>query len=247
MTCKLCNQNKKLIKAHIIPGSFFKLLRTSKLSPEMHTNTSGIHPKRSPTGIYDKGILCEQCEMKFDTWDNHAQKVLLKDFSEDLAIYENKIKAGYKISNLDYKLLKLFFISLLWRASVSTHEFYHRVSAGPFEEKLKQMILEDNPGSSDMFSVTLSKFSDPRIVEMLDPDRFKCHGLNYYRFYIAGYVAYIKVDKRPPVDYMDRFKLKPNEPLLVILRDLHRSKDGAVMKKIKEKSMQYHKANSKTF
>jgi hypothetical protein len=131
----------------------------------------------------------------------------------------------------------LFFISLLWRASVSTHKFYQRISAGPFEQKLKEMILGEDPGPPLLFAVTLAKFSDPAVTGVLDPHRDKFEGINYCRFYLTGFVAYIKVDRRSVPDFMKDLYLRPDTPIPVILRDFHHSKDGVVMKDILRKSV----------
>ena len=237
MICQLCGGDKKLIKAHIIPEGFFRPLRSERRGPEIHTNTPGEYAKRAPVGIYDTGILCAECDNRLAPWDNHVQQVLLQGFSEELAVYENRQKVAYNIVNFDYKLLKLFFISLLWRASISTHKFYQHIAVGPFEPKLKKMILSEEPGLPLMFAVTLAKFSNPEVTGILDPHRDKFEGVNYCRFYLTGFVAYIKVDSRSVPDFMKSLYLHPDAPMTVILRDIHQSKDGAVLKDIVRKAV----------
>ena len=56
--CRLCLKDKNLIKAHIIPEGFFRLLRSGNRSPEMHSNSPGSFPKRMQVGTYDSNILC---------------------------------------------------------------------------------------------------------------------------------------------------------------------------------------------
>jgi len=200
-------------------------------------NSKGVYTQRIPKGIYDKEILCADCDGIFSPWENHAHKVLIQNFSEEIAISWNGQKIAYNITDFDYKLFKLFFISLLWRASISKNIFYHRISVGPFEQNLKDMILADDPGPPQTFAVTLAKFSDPNITVIMDPHPEKLNGINYFRFYLTGFVAYIKVDDRPVPDFLRDFYLLPDTPLPVILRDFHHSKDGALMKDIFRKSL----------
>jgi hypothetical protein len=141
-------------------------------------------------------VLCRECDNAFSPWDKHAQEVLLHDFSDAAAIYAGPRKIGWTITRFDYRLLKLFFLSLLWRASVSTHEFYRRVSIGPFETELRAMIANADPGAAETFAVTLSRFDHPALRAMLDPHPERHDGVNYCRFYLAGFVAHIKVDRR---------------------------------------------------
>lgn len=236
MICQLCGHDKKLIKAHIIPEGFFRQLRFENKAPEIHTNNEGEYPKRAPIGIYDREILCAECDNRFAPWDNHAQQVLLQNFSENLSIYSNRQKILYEILDFDYTQLKLFFNSLLWRASISTHQFYQRISCGPFDAKLKEMILNNDPGPPQLFAVTLAKFSDPHITGILDPHKEKFEGINYCRFYLTGFVIYIKVDSRSVPAFMKNLYLRPDTPIPVILRDVHHSKDGTLMKDIVQKS-----------
>jgi hypothetical protein len=80
MTCKLCGQDKKLVKAHVIPASFFRPLRSEKNSPLLIT--AGNYVKRAPIGVYDKTILCEACEKQFGIWDDYAQSLLIQNFQK---------------------------------------------------------------------------------------------------------------------------------------------------------------------
>ena len=114
MKCKFCGKNIKLIKAHIIPEGFFRLLRFGDKPPELHSNKEGVYPKKSPIGVYDKGILCSECDNAIGIWDNYAQDLLLNSFSESCALFQGDVKLGYKIDKYDYEKLKLFFLSVLW-------------------------------------------------------------------------------------------------------------------------------------
>ena len=62
------------------------------------------------------------------------------------------------IQSYDYDRLMLFFIALLWRASVSTHSFYSRIDAGPHEEMLRQIILQKELSLNTHVSVLLAQF-----------------------------------------------------------------------------------------
>ena len=65
---------------------------------------------------------------------------------------------------------------------------------------------------------------------MLDPHPDRYDGANYFRFYLAGFVAYFKVDRRPPQDALADFILGPDAPFTVLLRSAREGKDGAVMR-----------------
>lgn len=232
MICKLCGEERKLVKAHIIPEGFFRPLRLGSTAPEIHSNTKGVFPKKSPIGVYDKKILCEKCDKYIGLWDDYAHKLLIQNFSEKFALYKGSTKVAYKINAYDYKKLKLFFLSILWRASISSQPFYKRIEIGPHEQILKEMIINGDPGNPYYYAVSLAKFIDPEIKEMLDPHQTKFDGINYCQFYITGFVLYIKTDKRNPPDFLKELCLKKTPPFWIILRDINKSKDGKIMKEI---------------
>ncbi len=234
MQCKLCQQEKKLIRAHIIPEAFFKPLQDGRLAPEMLKQ--GEYPKRIPIGIYDTTILCEECERIFSPWDDYAQELLLREFEEQEYYYINGKKVAILRADVDYRKLKLFFLSLVWRASVSSHDFFKKLDVRSFEHDLRQHILTNDPGDSDAFAVSLAKFEHPLGTGILDPRKDRWDGINYVRFYLGGYVAYIKMDRRPAPIIPGSFRLVPGQPFLVLLRDLNRSKELPLIRKIIEHS-----------
>jgi hypothetical protein len=156
MSCKGCGQKSKLIKAHIIPEAFFTGLRDGEKAPRILSNTPGVYPKKSPIGVYDQNILCRVCEDKFQQLDDYGYRVLIgsEDNHEILYQESGEIK-GYKFHGVDNNLLKLFFISILWRASISTHSFYSKVELGELEELAQQSIWNMDPLDSHSFSFVL--------------------------------------------------------------------------------------------
>jgi hypothetical protein len=161
----------------------------------------------------------------------------LKEFNEDLAVYDGSKKVAYKIDSFDYEKLKLFFISVLWRASISSHYFFKRVKLGPYESVARKMILENEPGSAEDFSVVIAKFSEPNVTGILDPHKDKYDGVNFYRFYMTGFVIYVKVDKRNTPEFLKKFYIRKSKPIWILLRDLYKSKDGKIMKDIAIKGL----------
>jgi len=238
MICKLCNEEKILVKAHIIPEGFFRSLRHGSIVPEIHSNTKGVFPKRSPIGVYDKNILCEKCDKYLGLWDEYAQKLLIQNFSESNSVYNGSTKVAYQINSYDYKKLKLFFLSLLWRASISSQPFFKKIQIGAHENILKEMIRNSNPGDPYDYTVSLAKFSNPRIKEMLDPHTTRFSGINYCQIYLTGFVLYIKTDKRKPPAFLEELCLKRDPPFWIILRDINEGKDGKILKDIVLKAIQ---------
>lgn len=231
MACKLCLQEKNCIKAHIIPESFFRIIKRDGkpiliLSPKDFQSKTHI-------GIYDKNLVCEDCEKLFSPWDNYAHSFLVANFSKDKSIIDGDKVFAYVIECFDYHKLKLFFISILWRASASNHKYFSNIKTGPFEDKLKEMILNNDPGDKNRFSIIITKFDNESIgTAMLNPHKEKLEEINYYSFYLGGFKVFIKVDKRDSSEFMKDFILTPDGPLYVVVRDFRGSSEFKLMKKI---------------
>jgi hypothetical protein len=232
MICRYCGTEKKLVKAHIIPEGFFRRLRDGQDPPRLLTNKLGVYPKKAPIGEYDDGIICGDCEAQFGEWDGYAQELLAEEPKGSSLIVIDGEVAAYQVQNYEYDLLKLFFVSLIWRASVSTRPFYARIQLGPFEVYAKNLIECRDPGSEDEFSVTLAKFDHPLGGVIYDPFRQKYDGVNYCTIYLGSYVAYVKTDRRKAPEPISKLMIRPNRPLLILKRNLERSQERFVIRDV---------------
>jgi hypothetical protein len=232
--CKLCLQDRQLIRSHILPDSFNRDLRGDAATPPlMISNNPEKHPKRLPGGHYDEELVCLECEERFGLADDYAAKFFLGRFRTDgqtLAVEANGDAMAFQYQDVDYNLLKMFAISLLWRASATSIQFFERVTTGPHEERLRQMILANDPGVADEFSTFVTRWvSRPEHEAMaqtqLSPYRARLDGINEVKFLFAGAVMHVKVDKRPYPEPFPAFIIRPGSPLIVVARELEGSKD----------------------
>jgi hypothetical protein len=228
MPCRFCDVGTGLIRAHVIPKGFFRVFREAAETPRLLTNNPSEYPRRIPAGIYDETILCEACEPRFGNWDQYAQELLRDDLPHAIVHRYEADVVGYEIDEWRYDLLKLFFVSLSWRASVSTQSMFHRIQLGPFEHVARTMLDQGKPGSAQDFAVFLRKFDPQRGHVILDPHRDRIDGINFVRFYLGVYVAYIKIDKRPAPAAFESFLLEPARPLKIIGRDIHGAELGVL-------------------
>jgi hypothetical protein len=88
-------------------------------------------------------------------------EIAVKPYNDSWYIEFESQRYAYVFQKVDYRRLKLFFVSLLWRASTSAESFYERIRLGSFEDSAKQTILENDPGETERFAVILARFEDP--------------------------------------------------------------------------------------
>jgi len=233
MKCKFCGNESNLIEAHVIPAGFFRRIKQQdKRALEIITNRAGECTKKAPLGVYDKTIVCYSCERIWQEWDNYAQQLLADKPLNGRARYHDGKKICYIVDNFDYRKLKLFFISVTWRASVSSHQFFSRISLDQFEDIAKQHIMNVDPGEREDFSIVVSKFNHPLAKGIFDPYMYQNSGVKYIRFYLASYMADIKVDHKPTPNRLSKLTMAENRPLYIICRDFEESKELILAKKL---------------
>lgn len=204
--CKLCGEESFLVQSHIIPRAFFGIEGGEPL--KLVSNVAGQFPRRAPNAVYDR-IVCDRCEKGFSRYDNYAAKVLLRDVPSYKRIeYRGKLIA-LQGPRADYTLLKLFLISVLWRAAVATHNFYTRVQIGPFQQRAKEMLLAGDPGNEREFATWWAIFDTDIAPAIMDPFRERYFGVTAYRFYFGKVLGYIKVDRQAVPEAFREITLGP--------------------------------------
>jgi hypothetical protein len=231
MTCQLCGQDRKLVQAHVIPRSFHLIAPDDKKPARLATNAEGRYPQKIPKGVYDASILCEDCERRFSPWDDYADGIFLKSWDKfDKIVHQGK-EIGYGLATYDYTLLKMFFLSLLWRAAVSSHVMFSKIELGPREPILRDSILRSEPGDIDHFGVVLQAFNSTNIG-FLDPHQERFNAMRFCRFYLSHVIAFIKVDSQVFEDPFKSMALGPNRPLVLAQKDFMKSPERRIMQRL---------------
>jgi hypothetical protein len=231
MICRLCGLDKKLIEAHVIPRSFFRIDPAEKRPSRLATNVHGRYAQKLPKGVYDSNILCEECEHRFSGWDDYADELFLRSWDSFAPIIVRGTVAGYRRRDYDYPKLKLFFLSVLWRASVSAHPFFSAVDLGIREPILRDSVWRADPGDLDHFGVVLQAFDYPDIG-ILNPHAERFSGRRYFRFYLSHVIAFIKVDSRPFEDPFRSMALGAGRELVLAEKDFTSSPERRIMKQL---------------
>jgi hypothetical protein len=236
--CKLTGVKGKPVKAHIIPKAFYEFPEQKEGVSKLYSNQQGTFSKKVPVGIYDSTFVTQEGEDIFNPLDNYAANLLLNKNMKLTEISKNGYIAGWTIEKYDYKLLKLFSLSVLWRAHASSRPEFSKVNIGPHEKQIKEMLLNSDPGDENHFSVIIAKWIDEGFGPVfMDPVRERYNGLNFYRIYCGRYVLLIKVDSRKTERPLYETQLAPDKPLILIARSLKQSKELPIMKKIAVQNM----------
>ncbi len=156
--CHYCKQDKTLIKAHIIPKHFYLDYKEEKF---VLVDALSLKTKIKQSGTLDKNILCADCDGKIlKKFDDEGYRILLNEIPKH-TVMRTPTEAFYhlKQEEFNYELLRKFFISILWRASISKLDENSEVSLGMYEEKALD-ILKGKNSYDNLFKILIFKFPD---------------------------------------------------------------------------------------
>ena len=199
--CKLCKKEKKLIDAHIIPKFMFKKMKNENHSfyeITYNLDTKETKSKKTQKEDYDKNILCGDCDNGIigGIFEDYANYTLYgENINPEIApkcenFKNNDDGSEYSIcKNIDYTKMKLFLLSILWRASITNRPTFNEVNIGSkHEEIIRKMIFENIKPLENEYPIVINSFmrTDNTFENtIVQPKRIKMkNGLNGYVFLI---------------------------------------------------------------
>jgi hypothetical protein len=193
--CKLCGVEAELRNSHVIPEWLYR-----PLYDEIHRyhviNAVPLTDRRFGQKGLRERLLCQTCETKFSIYEGYARGVLFG--GEEITFV--KRGDGIELRDLDYMKLKLFQLSLLWRAGVARQDFFSNVNLDCDEEPLRKMLLAGDPGKSSEYGcamIPLVTGSNALVDLILQPVPVKSGEFDGYRFVFGGHTwIYILGDGR---------------------------------------------------
>lgn len=206
MICKLCQKLvPKLVNSHIIPEFMYQ-----GMYDEKHRFFGlSLNPKIRER-IYQKGVreplLCEHCDnVLVASYEKYASGLIYGGVAHRSATDGNDLR----LQDLDYAKVRLFYLSLLWRMGVSTDEFFSDVSLGPYQEKLRSMIVGEDPGEPDECGLmcVAPLFDQEHLGDwIMAPDCVRYGGRRIHRCIIGGLLYCFFVGKAAlPQPLVERF------------------------------------------
>jgi len=118
--CKLCGLLSKLSKSHIIPNSFIRKVKSKSGGKTLFStgNQSKVISNFDPK----EKLLCSSCEHLLNT---NYEKDGINVFRDKHSVIKNRDHIVFK--NINYEKFYLFLLSIFWRASISSIDFYKNI------------------------------------------------------------------------------------------------------------------------
>ncbi len=162
MKCKLCLLERDLRKSHIIPEFLYR-----PAYDEKH-RYAALRQDKNGLDLIQKGfyepLLCADCEQLLGRYESYFAHLWYRS-SQRLPLSTRR--EFIHLTGLDYGRFKLFHLSILWRASVSSRGEFSTASLGSHENEIRNMLLIANPKTQSDYPITgvvILKPSSRRIV-----------------------------------------------------------------------------------
>lgn len=228
--CKLCGLERDLIKkSHIIPEFMYQYLFDAD-HKIIVTDTYGLLDKNSKpgyklTGEYEGEILCNKCDNEIiGQYESYSSKTIFGtnipiEIAPKVTPYHNaKGQNWSQCENIDYNKYKLFLLSILWRAHISTRPLFKEINLGPHGEIIRQMILNGDAGEEEDYpivhwttvhngAIPTDYVLQPRMI------RFKAHRIHI--FPISGmFILFYVSNHEKPRGVMD-YTIRKNGTMII--------------------------------
>jgi len=214
--CRLCLNEAPLCNSHIIPEWCFKCIYD-----ETHHALHIVPDPDEPTIKIQKGLrerlLCSRCEGQFATYEKYVREIIFGGTELLISQQDNALH----INECDYEKLKLFQLSILWRAGIANGKDFENVNLGPHEEIIHKMLFDRRPGLSTDYGCMMSLLldDDGQLFKgiIVAPEKIKKHGFYCYRFIFSGCGwIFVVSSKSENFEEKDRF-LKEDGTLILPL------------------------------
>lgn len=183
--CALCRRHRALCNSHVIPEFMYAPLYDDK--HRFHMLSTKDRHQYGQKGVRER-LLCEECEQQFSKHETYVSNL----FKGLVPVESRRDGRLVKISGIDYRSFKLFALSVLWRASVSSNRLFSEVNLGPHQEEIRRRLQSDDPGPNDRYGVSLSPLvrgeKEAAHDLIVQPTRSRVEGHLCYRFVFGGLI-----------------------------------------------------------
>ncbi len=204
--CRLCLRDERLRESHILPEFAYRPTYDqdhTAITFEEDSRLSGTRRR----GYWEE-LLCGDCEQHIAKWESYFAAAWFHSPLRPRTLSGETAT----VSGLGYSRFKLTLLSILWRASVSSLAQFRQVSLGPHQDRLRQLLVDSQPGPEDRYPIGGLALRDPDTGGFQDalvqlPASARIAGHSVYKMLFGGVFWFVGVSSH-----------KAGQPVPVCLR-----------------------------
>jgi hypothetical protein len=237
-TCKLTGSYGPFVKSHIVPRSFLDLTQRKGEPPlRVYPLHARGRTTDSQTGLYDRELVTVDGERVLARFDLAANCLLnapvlrssyLKDEHGFIARDQSGRRVGYALSSKHYSELKLFVLSIFWRASASQRpELADFKLAADVQRRVQGLLLAGEPAAPDELSVMIVRYTNDAGVPLITPNRIEIMKIPFVQMAFGQCHFYMKTTAIETPAPIDELQLDPRRSLGILLGDFFDTRFGS--------------------
>lgn len=185
--CKLCLEYRPLCDSHALPNSLFNYILRKNAGKAIVITDDATTPARYSSDTWEVDLLCADCERLLnERYDSYGIAVFRGHEGE-----VRRESSGVHLLRIDQRRLRMFFLSVLWRISVSSHPNYSNIDLpSEWEDDLRAALYEGRPIPDSRYTVAVYKLRDST-----DPGGFSNEDLRNFIVspFARGYGQFVSV------------------------------------------------------
>lgn len=181
--CHLCGHQASLSNSHAFPEFFYE----GTYDEEHRFISVTSHPLHRPRPM-QKGLrehlLCAVCEAKLSKHETYAAS-LLREVDQKPETPSGRVV----IEAPNLESLRLFGLSLLWRAHIARGYMFRDVKLGPHALRIREMLMHEDPQDPHVYPFTFAKIVglDTHGQMIIAPRKTRYNGHVVYHFMARGF------------------------------------------------------------
>lgn len=203
--CKLTGLEGDFVKSHLLPRALTRLSRTGEKTTELGPGRQ--RPIRRTEGWYDTQLVISNGEKILERYDTHGIAELRRlglvwssAYNSNLVRVDFESEKGQRFVHIRSehpKRLRMFVLSLLWRAASTKIEAFSHFSISESDrEYLRSLLLSDGTGLESEFHTVFVATCGPGAVHNHTPIRQELEieegvKVDYSRFYLDGLIVHV--------------------------------------------------------
>lgn len=214
--CALTGEQGRFRKAHIIPEA---LTRHDVPGQPFYQAGQGAKPVKRMTSWYDSNLVTARGEEILAGYDDWAIRTLRRHrmvwsgWRGNRLVAKDMVSSGAlsvrQIAGADWLRLRLFYLSVLWRAAATSREEFAEVQLPTAHlERLRSMVLNGDPRPLNFFPIVLAQLSTrgpahnqtplSGTIDLGPEGPIQSQSVRIFRFFFDGLAAHVYRDQLPP-------------------------------------------------
>jgi len=180
------------------------------------------------TGFFEKSILCANCDNeRLSNLERYASSTIFKldslnrkpqIITEDIVAHDGLRSVRYH--NLDYSKIKLFLLSILWRAHISSNPFFESVQLGKYAEKIRIMLMNNDAGGEDFLETCIVKIENDgsrSYKALIDFRKVKDDNNTFYVFNMNDYMYHFNISSYKKTSIFEKGRVRKDGTMDIAL------------------------------